>query len=224
MTPDIEATPSKRRPDDRWVTVAELADRQGVTVQAVHQALKRWAKFGAPVSTRRKGRGGQIAINLREYEQRRGEVGSLPNAAGQETVRLRKHANVGPSIGPPSYEFLDEVSPREGADAIPIVSYGAAQARRTTYDAELKKLDLEQQLGRLVETAAVAAAAEMAAATMAGFVKRLHMRTEEVCGAFQRDGIVAARTAFKVVERDLMSKIADEFAKMAAAAIGKDGA
>jgi hypothetical protein len=205
LTPDIEAAPSKRRPDDRWVTVAELADSRGVTVQSVHQALKRWAKLGAPVSTRKKGH--EIAINLREYEKRRGEVGSLPNASGQETVRLRNQ---------------DAPEPPGGADTIPIVSYGAAQARKTTYDAELKKLDLEQQLGRLVETSAVAASAEMAAATMAGLIERLHMRAEEIYSAGQRDGLVGVRTALKIVRRDLMSKIADEFAKMAAAAIGKE--
>jgi len=206
LTSAVDDASAPAPPDDLWLTVGELAEARGVTRQSVHQALQRWVDRGTPVETRMQGR--EIAVNVRDYDLRRGETVSLPHVAGEDTKALAA-PGAAPGVAPGS-------SPAES-------SFGREQARKAGYEAELKKIELDRALGRLVETADVVVAAENAAAAMAALLDRLHMRAEDIHAAGQRDGLAGTRTALKVVRRDLMALIAEEFAKMAATALGETG-
>jgi hypothetical protein len=205
-----------------WLTISELANARHVTRQAVHKALRTLAARGAAVETRRDG--DALLINVEDYDARRGEALAPHRVAGEATKAIAREPRRSTRSGAGQERLRPPVEPpRESADTIPIATYAAAQARKTTYDAELRKVDLDRVLGRTVNTEEVRKAAEMAAATMAGFIDRLHMRAEELLAAGDRGRLVGMRTALRTVERDLLSTIADEFAKMAAPSIGKDG-
>ncbi len=217
LTVSSDANIAKSMTGEGWLSIADLARARGVSGEAITQELKRLGRRGALVETK-PGQGRKVMVNVRDYERCRGEAVSLAHVAIQdtkvakETVRVRKHANCGLSAGPPAYEI---------EPGSPIETYTAAQARNAACAADLKKHALDLALGRTIETAAVVMACQAAGATMAGLVGRLHMRAEELLAAGDRGRLVGMRTALRTVERDLMAKIAEEFAKMAAAAIGK---
>jgi hypothetical protein len=109
--------------DGYWLTISGLAAERRVSKQAISKNIRRWAALGTPVSTRRKGR--QVMVNVAEYDARKGEVGDLGRELGEQT---KKTADVG----------TDPVYTRE-------------QARSKGYEADLKFIEREKQLGRLVE-------------------------------------------------------------------------
>jgi len=182
----------RRRPivDGYWLTMSVLAAQKGVSKQAISKNLQRWADLGTPVSTRREGR--TMMVNVAEYDARKGEIGHLGRELGEQT---KKAADVG----------TDPVYTRE-------------QARAKAYEADLKLIERDKQLGRLIEVESLRSATAACGEGLVRVIEQIVTRAEEVAAAVSKDGVLGARGALKAIARDLRARTAEEFTKLLASA------
>jgi hypothetical protein len=186
----------RRRPMTQgyWLTISALAAQKGVSKQAISKNLKRWADLGTPVSTRREGR--TLMVNVAEYDACKGEIGDLGRELGEQT---KKAAEV----------ETDPVYTRE-------------QARAKAYEADLKLIERDRQLGKLIEVDALRSATTACGEGLVRVIEQIVTRAEEVATAVSRDGVLGARGALKAIAHDLRAQAAEEFAKLLAGAIAGD--
>jgi hypothetical protein len=83
------------------------------------------------------------------------------------------------------------------------------QARAAQYTADLKFLDLEERLGRLVPVAEVKDAGQKAAEAIVRIVDRLPTYAEALAVVAVKDGTAGARGKLKDIARELRTAIAD---------------
>jgi hypothetical protein len=171
-----------------WLSVSELASARGVSKQNISATLKRWADAGVPVTTRRQGR--ETLVNVVEFDRRRGDQTDLGRQLSQQTRKIA------------------------GADH-PV--YAREQALRARYDAELKRLDLEERMRRLIPLREVEDALVACGETFVHVFEQLEHEADEIAIAVSQGGIAGARRVLKQVT--LRQRIA---AADALEAIGKD--
>lgn len=174
--------------DGLWLSVSQLAAERGVSKQAVSKNIKRWAANGTPVTARRSGR--SLIVNVAEYDRLKGEVGDQ------------------------AHELAVETKKAEARSTDP--TYGREQARRAAYEADLKRLDLEERLGKLVPVEALEQASIACAESLVRVFDQVVTRAEEVAAAVAKDGITGARATLRMIIRDLRARAAEEFAKLPA--------
>lgn len=167
--------------------MSALAKAKGVSKQAVSKNLERWAAAGRPVATRKDGR--SVLVNVAEYDTAKAEVGDPVHLLTEERKRE------------PGNEPSDPTLARE-------------QARRAGYDADLKFIEREKQLGRLVEIAELERAAIDCGEAMVRVLDQLATRAEEVAAAVAKDGVIGARAVLKAIAKDVRTRAAQEFAKL----------
>jgi hypothetical protein len=83
------------------------------------------------------------------------------------------------------------------------------QARAAQYTADLKFLDLEERLGRLVPVAEVEDAAAKCAEATVRIIDRLPTHADAVAAAVGKDGPAGARAKLKEIAREMRQAIAD---------------
>jgi hypothetical protein len=174
-----------------WLTMSALAAQRGVSKQAISKNLKRWADLGTPVSTRGEGR--KVMVNVAEYDARKGEIGDLGRELGEQTKKI---ADV-------------------GSDPV----YAREQARAKAYEADLKLIERDKQLGRLIEVESLRCATTACGEGLVRVIEQIVTRAEEVAAAVSKDGVLGARGALKTIARDLRAQAAKEFAKLLAGAM-----
>jgi DNA-binding MarR family transcriptional regulator len=162
-----------------WLTISELARQRGVDKAAISRRVKRLEAQGA---LRPQLKDGSKLVNLAEYDR----------AVGQTTDAVR--------------ELNGSLGGAPAADADPVLA--REQARRAAYDADLKKLDLDERLGKLVPVEDVENAMARCGETIVRAVERLSTRADELAAAVAKDGVAGARAAIKAMARDLRETIA----------------
>lgn len=178
------------------MSIAEIATRDGVSKPTVSVAVKRLVERHN--LTVRRDRQGRVAlVNVAQYDRLRGAHGDLGKAQTPAAVAARSGE---PDHGRPS---SDPVYTRE-------------QTRNMAYSAELKRLDIEERLGRLVPVDRVREDAQRVAAPIVSAMERLPNRAEEVVAAVQRDGLAGARTWLKSLVHDLRNEVADQLGHLVA--------
>lgn len=176
-----------------WLSVSELARERGISKVAVSQQLSRWAAKGVAVATRRSGR--IMLVNVAEFDTARGAAGDQARQQGAQTKR-----NTQTGRGP--------------ADPV----YSHEQARRAAYEADLKRLELEEKLGQLIRVDDLERACASCAEAMVRAVERSAFRADELAGAMMTGDRPAARAFLKALIHDLRQQLADEIAKLPAVA------
>jgi DNA-binding MarR family transcriptional regulator len=144
-----------------WVSISELARMRGVDKAAISRRVRRLEDQGLLRTS--EGKHGTKLVNIAEFDR----------AAGETTDAVR--------------ELNGNASSQTGAPADPILS--REQARRASYDADLKKLDLEERLGQLVSAERVQRAFSDCAHVVSQAAAQLVGRAEENAAAVAKDGV-----------------------------------
>lgn len=189
-TPDTIAP----TPDGLWVSISDLAARKGVTKQTISERVAKLV--GAGLLATKPGKGKSKLVNLAEYDRGVGEVTDLSKEQGAQTKAATKS---------------DEATGRDP-------TFVSEQARRAGYEAELKRLDLDERLGRLREVDEIAAAAVVCGETIVRELESMILRADEMAGAVAKDGVAGARAILKVMIFDARKKIEEAFARLASGA------
>ncbi|HXT06983.1 MAG TPA: MarR family transcriptional regulator [Roseiarcus sp.] len=167
-----------------WLTISDLARERGVDKSAISRRVARLEGLGL-ISTRKQGKGKLVC--LAEFDR-----------AASSTVDAVREANGRRAMGPPDAGATgpgDPILARE-------------QARRAAYDADMKRLDLEERLGRIVEAEAVRVALASCALELAQAIEALPGRAEALAAAVTKEGVAGLRAALKTVARELRETLA----------------
>jgi hypothetical protein len=167
-----------------WLSVSEIAREKGKSRQAIAKRVAELVE--ARKLTTRPGQNGTKLVNLAAFDLAVGETGDAVKEGAAET---RAEIEIGAE--PTSPALRDH------------------QARSAQYSADLKYLELEERLGRLVPVAEVKEAAQRAAEAIVRIVDRLPTFAEGVATATAKDGTQGARAALKDIARELRAAIAD---------------
>lgn len=171
-----------------WLTVAEVARCKGITRQALNERVDRLASEGL-IKVRRDGR--SKLINLAEFDRVVGEVGdAIKEGAAMTRAEVDGDAEKNPAL-------------RDH------------QARAAQYTADLKYLDLEERLGRLVPVAEVEDAAAKCAEATVRVIDRLPTYADAIAAAVGKDGPAGARAKLKEIAREIRQAIADAHGELA---------
>lgn len=179
--------------DGLWETVADLARRKGIARQSLHERIDRLESDGL-ITVRREGR--TKLVNVAEYDLAVGQTGDAFKEAGAET-----RAEI------------------EGGDAPASPALRDHQARAAQYSADLKFLDLEERLGRLVPIDEVKAGGVKIGEAVVRILGRLPTYAEGMTAVAVKDGVQGARGMLKEMERELRTAIAEEVGKIVGAAV-----
>ena len=168
-----------------WLSVSDLASGKNVTRQAISLRVKRLSQSGM-IHTRA-GKGREVLVNVAEYDR-----------ATQQTTDLVRATNGGAkpaaaAVSQPVNE--DPVLARE-------------QARRTAYQAESARLDLEARLGTIVQVNEVTAALSVVAEALARGIDQLSAQAEDCAAAVARAGLPGARDFLRGAARTLRGNLA----------------
>jgi len=176
-----------------FVTISELARLRGVDKSAISRRVVRLEAQGL-IETRR-GNGSTKLVNVAAFDR----------AAGQTVDAIREQNGRGASlaaIGAPDAALPgDPILARE-------------QARRASYDADLKKLDLDQRLGLLIPIDQVRDAMAACGQAMGRLVDQMPTKAEEIAAAVARDGAPGARAILKTLSRELRAELARALARL----------
>jgi DNA-binding IscR family transcriptional regulator len=176
-----------------WLSISEIARLKGKSRQAI---AKRVASLVADdLLDTRPGENGTKLVNLAQFDRAVGDVGDAIKEGAAET-----RAEIETGEAPASPALRDH------------------QARAAQYAADLKFLDLEERLGRLVPVAEVKDAGMKAAEAIVRIIDRLPTFAEAVAVAAVKDGTQGARGVLKEIARELRTAIADAMDVIAAEA------
>ena len=172
-------------PVDGLLTIAELARQKGVSKQAISKRVGRLTDIGQ-IQTRA-GPRGTVLVNLAEYDR----------AVGETTEFAHVQAKSAPTASAVEH------------------SYTEAQAREKTYQAELRRLDLDERLGKLIPVDKLAEAGARVAEAMVRAIDGLTARADEIAASVARDGVNGARATLRIVTRELRETLARELGALA---------
>ena len=162
--------------DGYWVTISELARLRAVDKAAISRRVKRYEADG--LMQTRPGKGGTKLVSVAQFDR----------AAGQATDAVRELNGTGAAVA----------SPAVPGDP----SLARQQARRAGYDADLKQLELEERLGKLLPVADVEHAMVACAQELVRVIEQMTARAEECAAGVAKDGVLGARAFLKALARD----------------------
>ena len=178
--------------DGFWLSVTELARQRGVDKAAISRRAKRYEAQG--LLTPRAGKGGVKMINVAEFNRAAGEA--------TDAVRALNGAGGGQMASPAAAAPGDPILARE-------------QARRASYDADLKKLELQERLGELVPAKDVQEAIVVLSENFVRALDQMPSRAEEGFAEATKGGVAGLRVFIRslangardTVERDLKTLV-----------------
>jgi hypothetical protein len=183
----------------KWMTIRALAHARHMSTTAVRAALDAMESRGAKVRTRKAG--GVLQVDLPDFDLKRAAAMSPRRLQGEQTRRALR----GSSTEPVDPVFLKE------------------QAKKVRYEAELKRLELERQLGKLIDAEALKQAALDCGTIQAAQIDRITMHAESLYAAGRR-GEAAVRAALREIARDLKKSTGEALAGAVAPCTDDDGA
>ena len=177
------------RPAGLMLSIADIARRKGVSKQAISKRVARLEQLGQ-IATH-KGPRGTVLVSLAEYDRAVGETSELAHVQAPQP----------------------KVAAAAAADAEH--SYTREQAREKAYAADLKKLDLDERLGKLVPIEHVQHAAVRLAETLVRILDQLQTRSDDIAAAVGKEGSPGARRVLKEIGRDARETMARELERLA---------
>lgn len=176
--------------DGLWLSISEIARLKGKSRQATAKRIASLAANG--LLDIRPGENGTKLVNLAQFDRAVGEVGDAIKEGAAET-----RAEIEAADAPTSPALRDH------------------QARAAQYAADLKFLDLEERLGRLVPVIEVEDAAAKCAEATVRIIDRLPTYADSIASAVGKDGPAGARAKLKEIARELRSGIAEAHGELA---------
>ncbi|TGN86703.1 hypothetical protein EOW77_0019030 [Bradyrhizobium yuanmingense] len=170
--------------DGLWLSISEVARLKGKSRQAVAKRVAALAADG--LLDTRSGDNGTKLVNLAQYDRTIGDVGDAIKEGAAEA-----RAEIEAAEPPTSPALRDH------------------QARAAQYTADLKFLDLEERLGRLVPVSEVKEAGAKLGEMVVRAIDRLPTFAEAVASAAIKDGAQGARGELKEIARQLRAEIAE---------------
>lgn len=167
-----------RLPPAVIATISEIAARDGISKQAVSKKVRELLDLGLAVE--RNERGHIVSVNLAQYDYLRG-----------------RHDDPSKSQRPAAAEQNS-----------PANSYDEALRKRTWYEAERKRLDLEEQIGRLIPVDEIATAVDECGAEIVQIVRQLQNETDAIAAVVAREGSHGLRVHLKQIESRFLAEIA----------------
>ena len=165
-----------------WLTVSELARQRGVDKAAISRRITR---LGLEL---RPGPRNSKLVNVAAFDHAVGTSTDAVRAANSAKAAAREQ----------------EASTGEGQ------VLAREQARRAAYDADLKKLDLDERLGKLLPVSSIEDAMTRCAEAMVRRIDQISSRADDLAAAVARDGGAGARRELKAISRDLRETLARE--------------
>jgi DNA-binding MarR family transcriptional regulator len=185
-----------------WASVTELARLKGLNKSAISRRVARLEAAG--LIKPRRGAGGAKLLEVAEFNR----------AAAATTDGVRELSGRGAAAA----RAAQPVYAPAGTAGEPSLS--RMQMRRTAFDAELKKLDLEERLGRIAPLDRVRRATVEFAGTLARVIDQRPSRIEEIISANATGGLQAARAVEKAERLELRAEMARAMDAIATAAEG----
>ena len=176
-----------------WMSFSALALQKNVTKQTISERVSRLAADGKLEI--RPGKGKSKLVNLAEYDRVTGETTDLSRQQGARS-------KIGDDAAPASRD----------------PTFTQHQATRAGYEAELKRLDLEERLGRLRSVEEIEASAIKCGEAVVRIVDDKVLRAEELAAAVAKDGVVGARRILKDIAFTEREQITKAFGALAAGA------
>ncbi len=175
--------------DGLWLSISEIARLKGISRQAIAKRIGPLTAHG--LLDVQSGENGAKLINLAQFDRAVGEVGDAIKEGAAET-RAEMAADV-----PASPALRDH------------------QARAAQYAADLKFLDLEERLGRLVPVVEVEEASAKCAEATVRVIDRLPTYADSIASAVGKDGPAGARAKLKEIAREMRVEIAAAHGELA---------
>jgi biotin operon repressor len=180
--------------DGLWLSVSEIARQKGKSRQAIAKRVDSLVEAG--LIEARPGEGGTKLVNLAQFDRAVGDTGDAFKEAAAET-RAADDADTAPA-GPRKRDH---------------------QARSEQYTADLKFLDLEERLGRLVPIDDAKNGGVKIGEAVVRILGRLPTYAEQMTAAGVKDGVPGSRALFKEIERNLRTAIAEALRDIVGAAV-----
>lgn len=168
-----------------WLSVSELANGKNVTRQAISLRVKRLSRDGL-IQTK-PGKGREVLVNAAEFDR-----------VTNQTTDLVRATNGG----------AKPAAPPVGSDKTYDLVLGREQAKKTAYQAELARLDLEARLGTIVQVEEINAALATVAEALARGIDQLAAQAEDCATAVGRAGLPGAREFLRAAGRTLRGNLA----------------
>jgi DNA-binding Lrp family transcriptional regulator len=179
--------------DGLWLTITELAEHKGLGKAWISERVKALEAEGK-VETR-PGKGKTKLVNLAQFDRAVGETGDAVKEVAAET---RAELEID---SPTSPALRDH------------------QSRAAKYAADLKFLDLEERLGRLVPIDEAKTGGIKIGEAVVRILGRLPTYAEGMTAVAVKDGVQGARGMFKEIERELRTAIAEAIGEIVSAAV-----
>lgn len=172
-----------------WLSISDIARQKGKSRQAIAKRVDSLVEAGKLET--KPGDAGTKLVNLAQFDRAVGDVGDAVKEGAAETR-----------------------AESEG-DAEKNPALRDHQSRAAQYTADLKYLDLEERLGRLVPVAEVEEAAQKCAEATVRIVDRLPTFADAIAAAVGKDGPAGARSKLKEIARELRTAIAEAHGELA---------
>lgn len=183
-----------------WVTVSDLARQKGISKQAASKRIDRLESQGL-LKTKPGERGAKL-VNLAQF-----------NKVTADTTDGIREINGKSAAGP------SEAPEEQGETRRALIDQ---QTRRAAYDADLKQLELEEKLGRLLPVEDVEQSMVRVAESMVRVIDQMPLRADELANAVAKEGSVGARGVLKAIARDLRDQLAKNLKILGKEDAGRD--
>ncbi|MEW6257413.1 MAG: hypothetical protein AB1592_15775 [Pseudomonadota bacterium] len=178
-------------------TVTQIAERDGVSKQAISKRVREMAESQS-LTVERNGQGHITAVNVAEYDHLRGRYADPSKAQAPSRPT--------PPTGPVNQND----------------SYDEALRQKTWHEAERRRLELAELKGELVRKDMVDAALSQVGERIVQVIDRLPRIADDIAAAVAKDGTHGARVILKAQASRLRDEIAKELATLAADAPEQD--
>lgn len=172
-----------------WLSISEIARLKDKSRQAIAKRVDALVEAGKLQT--RPGDGGTKLVHLAQFDRAVGDTGDAFKESAAET---RAEVEADDSKNPALRDH---------------------QTRKAQYEADLKQMDLEERLGRLIPVVEVEDAAQRAAEAIVRVIDRLPSFAEKVAAAVGKDGPVGARGALKEIARKIRQSAAEAMGVLA---------
>jgi biotin operon repressor len=175
-----------------WMSISDIARQKDKSRQAIAKRVDALVEAG--LLETKPGPNGTKLVNLAQYDRAVGETGDAFKEAGAET---KADADIDPS----SPALRDH------------------QSRAARYTADLKYLDLEERLGRLVPIDEAKEGGIKIGEAVVRILGRLPTHAEALTAVAIKDGVPATRAMLKEIDRELRTAIAEALREITGAAV-----
>lgn len=147
------------------MSVTDLAARRGVSKQAISKSLKR---FGDQVPTRTLG--SRLLIDVEAFDR----VSGFETDPSQALRNRERHDEAPPASTP-----APAAPVKPSAQSVASTAFSVNRARRESFEAELARLELEKELGKVVPVEAVTDAMVACSQKLVRIIEQAPSRSED---------------------------------------------